>query len=452
MYNAHLPILNKGEKYMPIYIEDKPRATVDQALSILKKHSNDVGVYIDLDRVLDYQIFATTNVHNMTPILREWLKDKEVLPTQTQVTQSLVLERFDVDPGELMSKERRVSLGKEVRERIIEENRLDPEFVEFIKFYHELRESTTILSQCKAYLGASVSSLVSNEGHRMVIVHPDWAIAATGRLQSNSPNFQGMTRFMKDIITAPEGYVLVQADSGQIEPRIMYSTFLKDALLKRLIEVYDDAYWGQLHYITMTNEEREFARNNLHLVERKEWDPKLRDDLKKLGLAGSYGSTNLDRFNRDLAAGYMDHIVNHPLRKEWEMQVKHMVYKEGAESFYSVFGTKITPKPKEGKYQDVNAWKNHLVRCGINNPLQATAADLMAESVYQADTFIKEVCRKPASIAAYIHDAGYFYLHETEVKYAKMLGECLAYNVRDWIPIRSEMEVGKIKMSHVPVY
>lgn len=437
---------------MAIYIPDRPRATYQQAISILTRHTAEVGIYIDIERVLDYQIYASRNIETMTPLLREYLKDSEVTATQTGATLSLVLDRFDVDPGELLNLQRRVSLGKDVRQRIIEENRLDPEFIEFIKFYDELRESTTILSQSKAYMGAPASSKISNEGKRMVIVKPTWEPTTTRRLSSSNPNFQGMTRFMKDIITAPEGFILVQADSGQIEPRIMYSEFIKDDLIKRLIEVYDDAYWGQLHYVLMTPQEEVDARADLSLVKKKDWDPKLRDDLKKLGLAGSYGSTNLDRFNRDLAAGYMDKIINHPLRKEWEMEAKRLVYKEGATKFYSVFGTEIEPEVKEGKYADVNAWKSHLVRCAINNPLQGTAADLMSESVYEVDNFMKYVCKKPASIAAYIHDAGYFYLHEDESHHAQTLGGCLAYNVRDWIPIRSDVEIGKIKLSHVPVY
>lgn len=438
---------------MAIRITDKPRATIEQAKFILEKHSSAMGIYIDLERVIDYDLYSRKKIISMTPILREWLRLPEVEPTQVVAIKNRVIALFDVDPNMLTNNKGTFALDKEVRARVMEQSHeFDPIFVEFIKFYDELAEMTTIQRQVKTYLEAPAASLRTNDNHRACIVRPKWAKASTGRLQSSEPNFQGMTRYMKDIIAAPEGYELVQADSGQIEPRIMYSEFIKDELLKKLIEVYDDAYFGQLHYITLTDEEELYFRENLDKVEKKEWDKSQRDVLKKLGLAGNYGGGNLERFDRTLAPLYVHKIVNHPLRKEWEKDVRDMVYNQGADRFYSSFGTEVKPEAKEGMYGDLSSWKNHLVRCGINNPLQTTAADLMAESVYEADRILTNETTKYGGIAAYIHDAGYFYLHQDDIHLADKLIDCLAYDVRDWIPIRSEGEIGKIKLSHVPVY
>lgn len=438
---------------MAIRVNGKPKASVEQAKEILQSYSDKAGMFIDLDRVIDYEIYVHKQKEILVPQFQEIIQDKEITHTKPTAILMKALELFDVDTSLLLDKQRDIKLTKEVRERVLEDPNMDPDFIHFIKIYHDLSDLESLASQTKFYKEeAPMSARLTHDGHRMVQVKPQWDIASTGRIQSNSPNLQGIRKSLKEIITYPAGYQLVQADSGQIEPRIMYSKYLKDPLLKRLIEVYDDAYWGQLHFIMMTPDEEREARAQLHLVAKKEWDPSLRDTLKKLGLAGSYGSTNLERFDRNLASGYMAKIVNHPARAEWEREVRRQVFEEGVDTFYSAFGNPITPQVKEGKYNDPQAWRNHLVRCGINNPLQRTAADLMAESVYHADMILRNETKKFASIAAYIHDAGYFYVHEDDIHIADKLGQCMAYDVDDWIPIRAETEVGPIRKSDVPTY
>ncbi len=60
---------------------------------------------------------------------------------------------------------------------------------------------------------------------------------------------------MGDIITEPKGYTLIRCDSGQIEPRINFSYFVRDELIMNLITHYNDAYFGLMHYATAREED-----------------------------------------------------------------------------------------------------------------------------------------------------------------------------------------------------
>ena len=93
-----------------------------------------------------------------------------------------------------------------------------------------------------------------------------------------------------------------------------------------------------------------------------------------------------------------------------------------------------------------------MVRCGINNPIQATASDLMICSVAKAKSILDTVER--SHIAFYKHDEGAFYIHESEADIINDLKDVTAYNVtengRPWIPIHSELEEGQLVNEDIP--
>lgn len=441
-----------------IYIPDRPTITPTQAMVILTRHTQELGMFIDVDRVCDYQIHYGEYLRKGMSDFQDMMGSTDITPRKGKEIIRVLCERYGFDKKLFVDKENsfNLSFGKDNRKQVheqIEAGMYEGEAVEVFQHVDKMVEAAYGATSFKQFIDTTpLARERSFDGARMAIVKPEWTMLDTHRIQASKPALQNINKLHLDIITYPKNYNLVYADSGQIEPRITSSYFMRDELLKYLIELYDDAYYGQLHFVLISEEEMEWSRNNLSAIKKKDIDPQLRNELKVLGLAAQYGSTNLDRFNRDLASGYIKRIVNHPIRKEMEREVEEYV-RNGGDKFYGVFGSEVEPQANN-KYQPGKpGWQQHLVRCGINNPVQTTAAELMAESVYMADQILRNKTKHYARITAYVHDAGMFYLHEDDMHLAEELQGCLSYQVRDWIPIRSEGGIGKKEgMAEVKVY
>ena len=165
-----------------------------------------------------------------------------------------------------------------------------------------------------------------------------------------------------------------------------------------------------------------------------------RQRLKVLGLAGNYGSSNLSAIDPELGPLYDKYIVNHPARRAWESEVAMQV-RNGVEEFTGYFGTVVRPDnaQRADMKRGTPAWRSHLIRCGINNPIQTTASELMHISIAE----VRNTLRYGEHVAGYIHDAGLFYVPEDSVEErAPVFKECLAYDVEGWIPIGSDLHIG----------
>lgn len=103
--------------------------------------------------------------------------------------------------------------------------------------------------------------------------------------------------------------------------------------------------------------------------------------------------------------------------------------KRGVSSFQSVFGTVITPEQTQAYRPGTPSWIPHVERCGINNPIQATASDLMIYSVLAASNILSRA--KKSHIAYYKHDEGAFYIHDSEKELIDELKDITAYNVTE---------------------
>ena len=91
---------------------------------------------------------------------------------------------------------------------------------------------------------------------------------------------------------------------------------------------------------------------------------------------------------------------------------------------------------------------DELLKLAINNPIQATAADLMRLSVYEANKIMMNKAKK-SYIVNYVHDAGSFAIHEDDYdKIADDLGDIVAYDVEGWLPIYAEPEFGRKNGEH----
>lgn len=425
-----------------LQIKDKISVSAEQARYILERETSRFGICIDLDRCLEYQSDLIEIYKPMQKPWREMAGSQILTPNDRKDLIDILIKRFGVSPHKLMS-HNKLSIKSDIVKQLVKDPTLGEDALEFLKLYQQLKTCSYNISYLDQYIDLPILDQESFEGSRMVLAKPEWNILSTSRISAKKPSIQNIAGHYADIITAPKGYTMLFSDSGQIEPRITYSHFVPDALLSHLIMLYSDAYWGMVHFVLMEEDEERLARQNLSIVQKKELPAALRTELKLLLLVGNYGG-DLSKFDPVLANGFRNKLQNHPLRKQWEAQVEEDV-RSGTETFYSAFGTPITPEETMKYAKNSPGWYKHLVRCGINNPIQTTASDLMCESVFQAEKLIRERAKGYTAIGYYKHDEGFFYVHEDDENLIDDLVGCLSYQVEGWIPIESDKHIGKKK-------
>lgn len=447
-----------------IRVEDGLPISVEQAQNILQSESDRFGLFIDMDRCIEYELYFRQHRDSLTEELGKFCNNK-FTPSQRGEVRDWFMSAFDIPERLMRNKANKIAFDKFVIANLMDAN-ISEDAKNYLKLYQEWNYYAYRVNYLKQYMSLPISFAVSTEGHRMVRANPKWVILSTSRLAAQNPSLQNIARDMSDLVCCPEGWELYRCDSGQIEPRITYSHYVKDQMLRDLIILYNDAYYGTLHYCTLSEEvyqnrdmyvvegdEHESDYDAEHIIHKKEITDEMKEgrkELKVIALAATYGSALAGR-DPVLSKRYVERIVNHPDRKRWETEVQAQVAR-GNEVFYSVFGSKIVPDDTAQYTRGTKSWDAHIVRCGINNPIQATASDLMVCSVNEAYKILQN-CEK-SHIAYYKHDEGAFYIHDSEKEIIDVLKDVTAYNVTEngqpWIPIHAELEIGQKRCTGVP--
>lgn len=424
--------------------------TIQGTCSIIQRHTDEFGVFFDYDRICEYIFYFSTEYMKELKVLREICGIPYYKSTDRETTIKILTERFNVPKSMLTNKEGKLTTDQKVLEQV--RNWFDgysTGICEFLDSYARASKLHTALSSYSSYKDLPMCRTTDRDGHRMVVAHPQWNILRTSRISASNPGVQTIDRTRGDIITAPKGWQLVRSDSGQIEPRIMWSYFFKDDLMKNLIIAYNDAYFAYFDYVTMSPEREnalraDFTKN----FTKNEITPAMkegRQQMKRISLAAGYGSSLPENggFDQKLGALYINRIVNHPKRRELEEKVRAEVYR-GVGTFHGAFGSPVTPESTDKYQKGGSGWTEHVIRCGINNPIQTTASELMIWAVNTAEYILRNKCHN-SHICYYKHDEGCFYLNEDagDMAYAEELADCQSYIIPDWIPIYSEMEVGR---------
>lgn len=438
---------------MAIQIDElKLPITSYEARDYLQKCTDEFGVFFDLERCFELcGILFRQNVGHVKTMRQ--LADTVSLDVSSKEEVVTALRKMGVNGSEFFQTGK-LALNDAVYSSILNNKNYDDRIKKFTSTYASYASNNKNIGYFRGLGDLPQSVVLAKNGHRMTIGHPTWKVLSTSRLAASKPGVQGVPRNAPEIITEPKGYTLIRADSGQIEPRINFSYFMRDELLINLIMHYADAYFGIWRFCVMGEEEEracreDFERNFKHVeVDQKVKDE--RQDIKTLSLAGSYGSANLDKINPVLAAAYDKKIVHHPARIAWENRVKEEVSR-GVSTFYGAFGTPVTPDSTERYTKGDSGWNNHLVRCGINNPIQTTASELMLCSLNKARDVLSHA--KDSHICFYKHDEACFYVSDADIADGVLdeLSDITAYNVKGWIPIEAEPEIG-IKKGPLPMY
>lgn len=408
--------------------------SVEQVLELLRSNNNMMPIYIDYDKTI-------MSIYGMQKKIDEMFTEFHELTgmnARTGVLAKYLLEYANQN-GFLSAFSKTeagaYSVGEESIEGVLSST-VDERHRLVVNLFTSISKMQKARGTLVTYLQNPISDRVSCDMHRMLEVRPVWAPQNTGRVAMQKPAIQNMPRQLQELITVPRGYKLIHTDSGQVEPRITYSAFVVDEQIKALINLYNDAYFGLLHYCTMPESDVRSGTLNFKKLEITDSMKENRQSIKTNGNAVMYGSVA----NKEdpIKRAMIDRIGNHPSRLRWIDWINDELNK-GRREFYSYFGTPINIYNSD-KLATAKDKRGELVRLAINNPIQGTAADLMRASACEAGRLI--MTARDSYIVAYIHDAGLFCVSEDDYdEIGDKLKNIVAYTVDDWVPVNAEAEV-----------
>ena len=415
--------------------------SVDEALGTLRLHNSMMPQFVDFDKVM-------MNINYLQTLLKKVsgpLFDRIGKPVGVSAADNMkaYLVRNDVTSEFKFTKDG-LSLADESITGAIESGTLKEDTIYLLRVYQKYSGYAKTRGTLVSLLQNPISNVPSCDGHRMLILHPTWWPQNTGRVAMRDPAVQNFNHALQEIITVPEGYVKLHTDSGQIEPRIVYSVFIPDKQIQALINLYNDAYYGLLHYCTMGWQLVQSGTTQFQPMKITDEMKNGRQSIKTYGNAVMYGSKS-NPTGDPIKGAMIDRIGGHPLRTELVRGYERDIAM-GKTVFKTAFGTPIdtanSVKFSEAGSRAASVEEERL-RLAINNPIQGTAADLMRVSIYEANKILMNKAKK-SYIIHYVHDAGVFAIHEDDYdKVAAELGDIVAYDVEGWLPIHAEPDEGR---------
>lgn len=415
--------------------------SVDEALGTLRLHNSMMPQFIDFDKLMMELNYLQVLIKKVSGPLFEVIGKPIKVSAADNMKSWLV--RNNQTQGFDYTKEG-LSLSDDSITGAIDAGQLREETVYLLKVYQKYFGYTRMRGTLISLLQNPVSNVPSCDGHRMLIVRPIWAPQNTGRVAMQKPAIQNLQHELQELITVPKGYVKIHTDSGQIEPRIVYSVFIPDKQIQALINLYDDAYYGTLHYCQLGKDVIATGTTSFTAMEITEDMKAGRKTIKTYNNAVMYGSTS-NPTGDPVKAALIDKIGNHHYRIDLVRTYQQQIAM-GQTVFKTAFGTPIDTA-KSVKFSEAGARAKSVeeerLRLAINNPIQGTAADLMRVSIYEANRVLMNKAKK-SYIIHYVHDAGVFAVHEDDYdKVADDLKDIVAYDVEGWLPIHAEPEEGR---------
>ena len=425
-----------------IYVtKDTYIPTVEESLATLRLHNSMMPQFVDFDKVMMLINYFQVKIKDISGPLFDRI-GKPVRTSAADNMKAYLIKNDNTEEFEFTKEG--LSLSDRSITGAIESGTLKEDTVYLLKVYQKYSGYTRVRGTLVALLQNPISNVPSCDGHRMLIIRPTWWPQNTGRVAMRDPAVQNFNRNIQEIVTVPEGYVKIHTDSGQIEPRITYSYYIPDKQIQTLINMYNDAYYGLLHYCTMSSSDIASGRMEFTPIEITDELKTGRKAIKTYGNSVMYGSKS-NPTGDPIKAAMIERIGGHVARTSLINSLNTDI-SMGKTVFTTAFGTKIdtanSVKLSEGGKR-AGSMEEERLRLAINNPIQGTAADLMRISIYEANKLLMNKAKK-SYIVHYVHDAGVFAVHQDDYEAVhKELGDIVAYQVEGWLPIYAEPEEGR---------
>lgn len=416
--------------------------SVSEVINILSMHNKMMPIFLDFDKLHQYLGMLIMDSSEIEGPLFDVLGYKESSMFTLKDAVISYIKKYDCTHL-FKTNKKGISLDKESVLGAVSTGLVPDDVVLVLNSYQSYTGQKKTIRTLMGLLQLPVSNLMSVDKHRMLICHPGIAPQNTGRVAYVDPAIQNFPRGIQDIFTVPLGWVRIHCDSAQIEPRSVYSSFLPDEQIIKLINEYDDAYFGVLHYSLMPKSDIASKKMDFTLMDINDDLKARRKGIKTYNNAVMYGSES-NVGNDPVKAALIERIGKHPLRmakiREIENKLDH-----GERIFRTYFGTPIdiSKSDKLVDITDSGYYRKELIKLAINNPIQGTAADLMRVSVGEANRILNLKAKK-SYITMYVHDAGVFAVHEDDYdKVGDELKDIVAYDVPGWIPIKADVQLGR---------
>ena len=400
------------------------------------------GIFVDYDRLIEYHVHFMVEKDRLNELLLKLTESRRSVFSKSDFISWV--KKYGLTVGFNLTPTGNISTDSNSLKSFINTNYYGDEITNVAKLFAEYNYyASQDLMLPKIIQNHKPTGLQTEDGRRLTRLRPQVVTQNTGRFGLVEPAVMNLPRYMKDLVAAPKGWEIITADSGQIEPKLIYGFFISDPQIKKLIDVYGDAYYAVLHYCRMPMSDIRDRVMDFEPVEITDELKELRQRLKNYGNGVMYGSTS-NKENDPLKQAYIDRIGKHPLRIEWQNKLLAKL-NAGQKEFPTLFGTPINIY-KSDKYAKANNDEERrlaLEHCTINNPIQGTAGDLMGFSLKASDDLL--AAKAPNSwIVKFVHDEGQYCVHKSELDYVmEELSGHTAYNIEDVVQIFNEPKIGR---------
>jgi DNA polymerase-1 len=284
-----------------------------------------------------------------------------------------------------------------------------------IKELLEIRHTKKLLDKLK-----ELKQYAKEQDNIVYKVHSDYRQigAPTGRMSSSRPNLQNITYELKEVFTAPDGYLLIIADYSQIELRIASEYTNEQTMIKAFKEGKDlHKFTASLitgkNYEDITKEERKLAKAiNFGLIYGISPKSLMEYAVNNYGIEISL---------KEAKQFYEKFFQVYTGFKSWHESIKKQLKKVHQITVSSLLGRKMKAK----RFTDA-----------VNYPIQATGSDMLKMAV---NFFYKTKKDLDAYIVNLVHDEIIVEVKEEQAEQAKKILE------------ESMLKAGKILLKKVPI-
>ena len=189
-----------------IRVEDGLPISVEQAQNILQSESDRFGLFIDMDRCIEYELYFRQHRDYLTEELGKFCNNK-FTPSQRGEVRDWFMSAFDIPERLMRNKANKIAFDKFVIANLMDAN-ISDDAKNYLKLYQEWNYYAYRVNYLKQYMSLPISFAVSTEGHRMVRANPKWVILSTSRLAAQNPSLQNIARDMSDLVCCPDGWEL----------------------------------------------------------------------------------------------------------------------------------------------------------------------------------------------------------------------------------------------------
>ncbi len=419
--------------------------TAEEVVGIIKAYQDLFGLYLDYDAIMMHLTKSLSDRYKYSKLLLG-TTDKRVPASTADLYVETTLTAMASSLTELKkTKTGRLSLNKDDLALLVQENPDNEDLAHIIQNYNAFNEADYNARLLLSYTQFPLDSKLSCNNHRMLRVRPEWSIQNTYRIAMSNPAIQGIPRNLQSIITVPQGYVFVDSDSSQIDPR-WSALILNDDRLLKFINSYGDAYYGFGAFAALTDDQiAGVAPIDYTAKEITDEMKAHRQEVKAEVNGVMYGSTS-NKNNSEVKANLIKRIGEHPARVAWLNKIDQEIL-HGDFFAYTDFGDKmdIRSSSKLDKNIPLEQQDYQIKKLKINYRIQGDSACCQRAAIKHAHLQIQTYSPTSAILMS-VHDAIAFAIKEEDMNKPEIkqwIDHATEFNIDDKITIPCENIIGR---------